>query len=83
MDRSILVVDDIAANRNLLGETLEPKGYEVLLAANGAMALKVAARARPNLILMDEPFGALDALTRVIAYRHTMATYSAHDHTLQ
>ena len=53
MNRTILVVDDIAANRNLLGATLEPKGYEVLLAPNGAAALKVAARARPNLILMD------------------------------
>ena len=53
MEKTVLVVDDIAANRNLLGETLEPKGYEVLLAPNGAMALKVAARARPNLVLMD------------------------------
>jgi len=50
---SILVVDDIAANRNLLGETLEPRGYEVLLAPNGVAALKVAGRSRPNLILMD------------------------------
>lgn len=53
MINSILVVDDIAANRNLLSATLEPKGYEVLLASNGATALKVAARAQPDLILMD------------------------------
>ena len=53
MSRTVLVVDDIAANRNLLGATLEPRGYEVLLASNGAAALKVAARAFPNLILMD------------------------------
>ena len=53
MQKTVLVVDDIAANRNLLGETLEPKGYEVLLASNGASALKVAERAKPNLILMD------------------------------
>jgi signal transduction histidine kinase len=53
MQRTILVVDDIAANRNLLGETLEPKGYEVLLASNGASALKVAGRVRPDLILLD------------------------------
>lgn len=53
MNKTILVVDDIAANRNLLGATLEPNGYEVLLASNGAMAMKVAERARPNLILMD------------------------------
>jgi signal transduction histidine kinase len=48
-----LVVDDIAANRNLLSETLEAQGYEVLLASNGASALKVAERAWPNLILLD------------------------------
>ncbi len=53
MERTVLVVDDIAANRNLLGETLEPEGYEVLLAMNGAMALKVAAKARPGVILLD------------------------------
>src|SRR5262245_39094308 len=60
MNGTILVVDDIAANRNLLGETLEPKGYEVLLASNGASALKVAERAKPNLILMDVNMPELD-----------------------
>ena len=54
------MVDDIAANRNLLGATLEPKGYEVLLAANGAAAVKVAARAQPDLILMDVNMPELD-----------------------
>jgi CheY-like chemotaxis protein len=53
MNQTILVVDDIAANRNLLSETLETKGYEVLLASNGVSALKVADRAKPNLILLD------------------------------
>lgn len=53
MSQTILVVDDIAANRNLLGATLEPKGYEVLLASNGVAALKAVARTRPDLILMD------------------------------
>jgi signal transduction histidine kinase len=53
MNRTILVVDDMAANRNLLGATLEPRGYEVLLASNGAAAIRVAGRAWPNLILMD------------------------------
>lgn len=53
MDNTVLVVDDIAANRHLLGETLEPRGYEVLLANNGEMALKVASKAHPNVILLD------------------------------
>ena len=53
MEKTVLVVDDIAANRNLLGETLEPQGYDVLLASNGEMALKVAGKARPRVILLD------------------------------
>ena len=49
----ILVVDDIAANRNLLLETLEPKGYEVLLAGSGESALKIAQRVVPAAVLLD------------------------------
>ena len=50
---SILVVDDALANRNLLRRTLEPQGYEVLLAAEGGAALRVARDARPDVILLD------------------------------
>ena len=42
---TVLVVDDLPANRNLLRETLEPEGYEILLAPDGEAALKVAQRA--------------------------------------
>ncbi|HOC01536.1 MAG TPA: sigma-54 dependent transcriptional regulator [Verrucomicrobiota bacterium] len=57
---SVLVVDDIPANRNLLRETLEPSGYEVLLAADGEMAIKVAQRAHPDLVLLDVVMPGLD-----------------------
>jgi CheY-like chemotaxis protein len=50
---TVLVVDDIAANRDLLRQTLEPQGYEVLLAPSGDTALKVAQRALPDVILLD------------------------------
>jgi CheY-like chemotaxis protein len=50
---TVLVVDDIAANRDLLRQTLEPHGYEVLLAPNGETALKVAQRGVPDVILLD------------------------------
>lgn len=52
-DAIVLVVDDIAANRNVLGETLEKEGYEVLLAGNGETSLKVARKASPDVILLD------------------------------
>ena len=50
---SVLVVDDIAANRDLLRQTLEPAGYEVLLAPGGEMALKIAQRTIPDVLLLD------------------------------
>jgi DNA-binding NtrC family response regulator len=49
----ILVADDIAANRTLLRQTLEPAGYDVLLVPSGEETLNVAQRARPSLILLD------------------------------
>ncbi len=50
---TVLVVDDVAANRELLRQMLEPHGYEILAAPDGTTALKVAQRGRPELILMD------------------------------
>src|SRR6185369_10620568 len=57
---TVLVVDDIPANRNLLRETLEPEGYEVLLAPDGGAALKVAQRVKPDVILLDVMMPKLD-----------------------
>jgi DNA-binding NtrC family response regulator len=57
---TILVVDDILVNRNLLRETLEPRGYEVLLASDGETGLKVATRARPDVILLDVMMPGID-----------------------
>ncbi len=53
LETTILIVDDVPANRELLRQTLEPMGCEVLLAADGESALKVAARGKPDLILLD------------------------------
>ena len=49
----ILIVDDTPANLDLLTAALEPKGYEILAASGGEIALKIAARAQPDLILLD------------------------------
>src|SRR5882724_995379 len=49
----ILLVDDVPANLSVLTAALEPEGYEILAAPNGPTALKVAAKARPHLILLD------------------------------
>lgn len=49
----ILLVDDVPANLSVLVSALEPHGYEILAAPNGPAALKVAAKALPDLILLD------------------------------
>ena len=46
MDATILIVDDVAANRNLLSQALEPQGCELLLAPDGETALDLARQAR-------------------------------------
>ncbi|MCZ6677003.1 MAG: sigma-54 dependent transcriptional regulator [Candidatus Poribacteria bacterium] len=49
----ILIVDDVPANLNTLYAILDRAGYEVLAAPNGAIALKNAAQATPDIILLD------------------------------
>ena len=56
----ILIVDDIPANLNVLRQTLEPEGYEIIAAASGEVALKIAARTQPSLILLDVVMPGLD-----------------------
>ena len=51
--QKILVVDDVAENRRLLLETLEPEGYSVSVAPSGEVALRVAEANPPDLVLLD------------------------------
>jgi DNA-binding NtrC family response regulator len=53
MKAKILIVDDIPANLTILSDALEPEGYQILAAPSGEVALKVARRALPDLILLD------------------------------
>ena len=50
--RKILIVEDVEYNRDLLVQLLEEE-YEILTAADGASGMEIAARHRPDLILMD------------------------------
>ena len=51
--KSILVVDDEASIRKLLRQELEPEGYRVLEAKNGAEAIEMAWKDPPFAIVMD------------------------------
>ncbi len=49
----ILIVDDIPDNLKVLGELLKNNGYKVRPVPNGKMALQVAEKEKPDLILLD------------------------------
>jgi two-component system sensor histidine kinase/response regulator len=49
----VLVVDDIEKNLQLIGNLLQDKGVNILLANNGTKALSAAQKKIPDLILLD------------------------------
>ncbi|MCX4025873.1 response regulator [Endozoicomonas sp. SM1973] len=49
----ILLVDDNPTNLQLLLQTLNGRGYKLLVAKNGESALKIAQKNKPALILLD------------------------------
>ena len=60
MSKRILVVEDQEDNQRILRDLLTNAGYEIIEAENGEEALAVAARERPDLILMDIQLPLLD-----------------------
>jgi CheY-like chemotaxis protein len=64
----VLIVEDNALNRDMLGRRLARRGYNVLLAADGPSGVAMARRERPNIVLMDIGLGEMDGLeaTRLI-----------------
>lgn len=64
----ILVVDDVALNRRLLGAVLERFGHRCAMAADGLEALSVLQQRRFDLVLMDVQMPNLDgmAATRMV-----------------
>jgi len=58
----ILIVDDNPMNLKVLSDALEPEGYRILVAPSGEVALKIAAKGEPELILLDVMMSGLDGL---------------------
>ncbi len=50
---AILLVDDNPTNLQLLFDTLDGRGYKLLIAKDGKSALSIARKASPHLILLD------------------------------
>lgn len=61
-DLTILVVEDYEDTSLAMRLALEDRGYRILEAADGAQAVEVAARERPEIILMDLQLPVLDGL---------------------
>jgi CheY-like chemotaxis protein len=57
---TILLVEDNELNRDMLSRRLARKGYEVLIAEDGAQGLSAATDGKPDLILMDMSLPVLD-----------------------
>jgi DNA-binding response OmpR family regulator len=62
MAEKILVADDEQEIRHLLDHFLRGQGYEVVLAADGNQALKLATEESPQLIVLDIKMPGLDGL---------------------
>jgi len=74
----VLIVEDNALNRDMLGRRLEKRGFALCYAESGELALDVATREKPDVILMDIGLGAgidgLEATRRIKAIPDMAAT---------
>ena len=62
VQKKILVVDDIASNRDVLVEMLSPLGFELDQASSGEEGLVVAGNFQPDLILTDLVMPGMDGM---------------------
>lgn len=56
----LLLVEDNEMNRDMLSRRLERKGYQVIMAEDGAKGVATAAAELPDLVLMDMNLPVLD-----------------------
>jgi len=65
----LLLIDDDAVSREVLGMVLEMRGFSVTLAEDGAAALALLDTAHPEVILMDTQMPGLSGLGLIAALR--------------
>jgi CheY-like chemotaxis protein len=61
--KRILIVDDLAEQRDIYATLLRLHGYDVLEAEDGERAIEIALEARPHAIVMDVVLPVLDGWT--------------------
>ena len=57
---NILLIEDNEFNRDMLSKRLRRRGFEVLLAVDGAQGIEVARNQLPDLVLMDMDLPGID-----------------------
>jgi len=72
----ILVVDDDAALRGVIGLALQAEGFEVLEAEDGAVAIQMACEQLPDLVLCDIRMEQMDGYLALASLRQHGATAS-------
>jgi|TARA_B100001079_G_C15921239_1_gene302371 CheY-like chemotaxis protein len=63
VSKKILIVEDNEMNRDMLSRRLARKGYEVILAEDGAAGLDMMENEQPDLVLMDMGLPVMDGWT--------------------
>ena len=56
----ILLVEDNEMNRDMLSRRLAKRGFEVVMAVDGAQGVEIAGSVRPDVILMDMSLPVMD-----------------------
>lgn len=74
MSARILIVDDTAVNRKVLGAILRKESWEILEAADGGEALERAREVHPDLILLDIMMPVKDGYEVCEELKHDPAT---------
>lgn len=71
-DVRILYIEDNSENRLLVRRVLEAEGYSILEAEDGSSGLEMAARMRPDLILLDINLPEIDGYDLARRFRDTV-----------
>jgi CheY-like chemotaxis protein len=74
MPRRILLVEDNEMNRDMLSRRLERRGFEVVIAVDGAAGVAAAREQRPDLVLMDIGLPVMDGYAATRALKADPAT---------
>ncbi len=70
----ILLVEDNELNRDMLSRRLERRGFEIVMAVDGAQGVAMAQSEKPALILMDMSLPIMDGWTATRTLKADSAT---------